>query len=196
MSVVDKLKTRIALFGGTFDPVHEGHLAVAKEAMERARLDRVIFLPCRQSPHKTEAAGAGEQDRLEMLELAISTLSWAEVSDWEYRQPIPSYSWKTAEAFVARYPDSELFWLMGADQWRVFESWNRADYLAELVSFLVHARDGVEVESRVGMTALRGDHPASSSRIRELLSRQEAIPEGWQSQDVAEFISRKGLYQE
>lgn len=164
--------------------------------MEVAALDSVIFLPCRQSPHKTEAAGASEGERLAMLQLATKDLPWALVSDWEYQQPIPSYSWKTAEAFVAQHPDAELFWLMGADQWRVFETWNRADYLAALVQFIVHARNGEQLGADEGALFLSGDHPASSSQIRELLSSGRPVPVDWVPQAVASLISRKGLYQQ
>lgn len=193
---MNKPRPRLALFGGTFDPVHEGHLAVAREAVEKGNLAQVIFLPCRQSPHKTEAAGASEQDRLAMLELATEGFAWAQVSDWEYRQPMPSYSWKTAEAFVRRSPEADLYWLMGADQWRVLETWSRADYLAELVRFIVHSRDGMGIREGEEALFLKGEHPASSSHIRELLGQGAPLPAGWLRGEVADFIARKGLYQE
>ena len=193
-------KERIALFGGTFDPVHEGHIEVARRAVETLGLERVIFLPCRQSPHKSAAAGASEEERLEMLKLATRELDWAEVSDWEYHQPTPSFSWRTAEAFQDRFADSQLYWLMGRDQWEVLHTWNRFEYLAELVDFIVHARDGegdaegaaVHPAARVAFVA--GDHPASSSEIRRRLGGGEKVPPRWLHPEVESLLHRSGLY--
>lgn len=191
---------RIALFGGTFDPVHEGHLEVAENAVTSLGLDRVIFLPCRQSPHKSKAAGASEEERLEMLRLVTNGLPWAEVSDWEYHQPLPSYSWRAAEVFLQKYPHAQLYWLMGWDQWEVLPTWNRFEYLASLVAFIVHARDGVQGEflqhPEAEVEFVSGNHPASSSEIRTAMGAGDVIPSGWLSPGVAEFITDRALYQE
>ncbi|MDQ8191394.1 nicotinate (nicotinamide) nucleotide adenylyltransferase [Roseibacillus persicicus] len=192
---------RIALFGGTFDPVHEGHIEVAARAVEALSLDRVIFLPCRQSPHKEAAAGATEAQRLEMLRLATRDLPWAEVSDWEYHQPIPSFSWRTAEAFQEQFAGAKLSWLMGWDQWVVLPTWNRFSYLAELVEFIVHARE-VEGEptailhegARVEFVS--GNHPASSSAIRGMLVQGEPVPAGWLEAQVEQYLNRNRPYRQ
>lgn len=189
-------RQRIALFGGTFDPVHSGHLEVAQSAVKDLSLDRVIFLPCRQSPHKTEAAGASEEQRLAMLQMATEGIAWAEVSDWEFQQPVPSYSWRTAEAFAKRYPDAELFWLMGQDQWSVLASWSRADYLASLVAFIIHDRDGDRSREGEGAYFLSGNHPASSSAIREILAERGQVPEPWLADSVRRYLQKEGLYRE
>lgn len=191
---------KVALFGGTFDPVHQGHLEVAERAVAAFSLDRVVFLPCRQSPHKDEAAGASEEERFEMLQLATTDLPWAEVSDWEYHQPSPSYSWRTAEAFLEELPATRLFWLMGWDQWEVLPTWNRFSHLADLVEFIVHERDGQSGEkvthpgARVGFVS--GDHPASSSQIRTLRASASSLPDEWLPQKVAGFLRERGLYLE
>ena len=121
---------RIALFGGTFDPVHLGHVQIARAAVEQLELDRVVFIPCRQSPHKDAATLAGEQDRITMLQLALASHPWAEVSDIETFLPPPSYSWVTAKAMREVFPVARLFWLLGEDQWQTIESWNRVESLA------------------------------------------------------------------
>lgn len=77
----------IAFFGGTFDPIHEGHLDVARKAVDALKLDHVIFIPCRRSPHKSEAPGASDDARLQMLKLATAELPWAMVDDYELRKP-------------------------------------------------------------------------------------------------------------
>lgn len=186
---------KIALFGGTFDPVHSGHLEIAAKAVEELSLDLVIFLPCRQSPHKAMAAGASQEERLEMIRLAIQGLPWAQVSDWEYHQPIPSYSWRTAEVFAEEYADAQLHWLMGQDQWKVLSTWSRADYLSSLVRFIVHDRDGVRKVGEQEAYFISGDHPASSSKIREsILEGNGKNHQSWLPAEVWEYLQKERLY--
>lgn len=184
---------RIALFGGTFDPVHLGHIAVAEAAVETLRLDRVVFIPCRQSPHKSDRSEAGEEERLHMLDLATRELSWAAVSEIELFLPPPSYSWMTAECMREIFPDARLFWLIGEDQWQVIESWSRPDHLAELVEFIVHARGGHPAPKHgFRVHFVTGDHPASGTILRE--TAREGLVSEWLHPDVAAFIRRHGLY--
>lgn len=184
---------RVALFGGTFDPVHLGHLQIAEAAREALKLDRVIFIPCRQSPHKEEGTLASEEDRLEMLEIALEDHPWAAVSEIEMLLPPPSYSWITAEAMREVYPGSRLFWLMGADQWSVIQSWTRPDHLADLVEFIVHDRGG-ESQSQPGFRAhyIQGSHPASASEIRSQAAIR--LRSEWLDPKVEQFIRSRGLY--
>ncbi|MEM9081207.1 MAG: nicotinate (nicotinamide) nucleotide adenylyltransferase [Verrucomicrobiota bacterium] len=192
MAVLER--RRVALFGGTFDPIHQGHLEIARRAVEDVGLDEVVFLPCRQSPHKVEAAGASGEQRCAMLRLATEGISWARVDDWELRQEGANYSWKTAEWFKGALPGCRLYWLMGADQWKVVNEWARADYLASLVTFLVHDRQGSLGEGEFEAIFLRGEHPASASEIRDLIGRGEAVPGGWLDGSVAQFVSSESLY--
>ena len=95
---------RIALFGGSFDPPHCAHLAIARAAAEHCGLQQVIFIPCRISPLKGRSPGASGADRLAMLRLATNGMAWASVSDWELSRPGPSYSWQSAEHFAESTP--------------------------------------------------------------------------------------------
>jgi nicotinate-nucleotide adenylyltransferase len=171
---------RLALFGGTFDPIHGGHLAIAAEARRAARLDRVIFLPARQSPHKSDQRiRATDAERLEMLRLATRGLDWAEVSDWEIRQAPPSYSWKTALHFRAAHPGSRLFWILGADQWTVITQWAEPEVLRETLEFLVFPRPPLPPPApRTGWRArfLETIHPASATAIRSALADGNPAP--------------------
>ena len=168
--------------------------------MQALGLAKVIFLPCRQSPHKSQAAGASEQQRLQMLQLATAGWDWAEVSDWEFHQPLPSYSWRTAEVFQEKYPKADLHWLMGWDQWEVLPSWNRYAHLASLVGFIVHARDGEQGETlrhpEARVAFVPGNHPASSSKIRTSWAAGDAENGEWLPHSVASFIRKNALYQE
>lgn len=184
---------RIALFGGTFDPVHKGHIHIAEAAVDAFALDLVIFIPCRQSPHKERATIADEQDRISMLHLATAGLPWAEISEIETFLPPPSYSWVTAETMREIFPVARLFWIMGEDQWKVIESWNHPELLASQVEFIVHSRGGKPAR-KPGFRAhfITGDHPASSSQIRrEAPSR---LISEWLHPKVEHHIRSRGLY--
>lgn len=185
---------KICLFGGTFDPIHLGHIHIAKAAVKQLDLNRVLFLPCRQSPHKTGQQHAGATHRLEMCRLATAGLAWAEVNDYELTAPTPSYSWRTATEMTARFPRAQLFWLMGSDQWQSLPLWNRPNYLAEFVEFIVYSRGNIPTP-RAGyrMHAIHGDHPASATQIRE--SASTGLRKDWLTPNVASYITDKHLYQ-
>lgn len=188
---------RVGLFGGSFDPVHRAHVAVAREAVRQADLDRLIFLPAARSPLKSHGPEASGEARLEMLRAAVRMESWALVCDWELRQPGPSYSWQTVEHFRKEFgAGTELFWLMGADQWVDLERWRRWEFLAAEVTFLVFSRDGVRPEPRNGVRSLflEGAFDGSSTRVR----RSRAVGSGeWKAlldDDVAEIVVKENLY--
>ncbi|MBK1817269.1 nicotinate (nicotinamide) nucleotide adenylyltransferase [Luteolibacter yonseiensis] len=185
--------SRIGIFGGTFDPVHLGHIHLATLAKETLDLDEVRFLPCRISPHKPGSAPAGGEDRCEMLRLATADLPWAVVDDFELKTDGPSYSYQTAEAMAERFPGARLFWIMGGDQWDALPRWSRPDRLAAVVEFAVLAR-GAAPQPRDGfrMHVIQGDHPASATEIRQSLSKGGSHP--WLHTGVAEWMLEKKLY--
>ena len=134
------LPPRLAFFGGTFDPIHLGHLEIARKAQLALELDQVIFLPCRQSPHKTDSPGASDQERLEMIKIAIQDIPWAHVSDIELEKPPPSYTWETLREFKNTFRgDCRLFLILGLDQWNSLPRWKHPERLAEDVEFIVIA---------------------------------------------------------
>ena len=185
---------KIGLFGGTFDPVHLGHIHLATLAKEALELDQVRFLPCRISPHKAGSIPASGGHRCEMLRLTTHDLDWAVVDDFELRQSGPAYSFLTAEALAEKYPEARLFWIMGGDQWDVLPRWKNPKQLAALVEFAVlargeppHPRDGYRLH------VVRGDHPASSTELRAAISTGE-ISHEWLDCAVAQWIAEKGLY--
>lgn len=184
---------RIALFGGSFDPVHLGHTHIATAAVEALSLDLVVFIPCRQSPHKNDPAEADEQDRISMLHLATRELPWAEISEIEIVLPSPSYSWVTAETMREIFPAARLFWLMGEDQWRAIDSWAHPELLASLVEFIVHSRRETPTQ-KPGFRAnfIDGDHPASSSEIRNRAPTR--LISEWLDPNVERHIRSHGLY--
>jgi len=187
-------KFRIALFGGTFDPPHLGHVQMAGTAWQAMDLDEVRFLPCRVSPHKTGTTPTAAEDRLAMLRLATAGLPWAVVDDFEVRREGPSFSYQTAEEMAARFPGARLFWLMGGDQWDALPEWRHPGRLAALCEFIVMVRgkippprDGYRVH------VLDDTHPASATAIREAIARGEPS-HPWLQSAVAGWIARHGLY--
>ncbi|MEM7145167.1 MAG: nicotinate (nicotinamide) nucleotide adenylyltransferase [Verrucomicrobiota bacterium] len=191
-------KARIALFGGTFDPPHLGHLEMAKRAREIAALDEVIFIPCRQSPHKSARPTAEDHHRLAMLERATHDLPWATVSKIELDRPDPSYSWQTAETFSLSNPEADLFWILGHDQWQSIDSWAEPDKLRSLLTFIVCAREHRQGDPRDGFRARFVDfhHPASASTIRERLAAGDpSSATALLPSEVAAYIADQGLYQ-
>ena len=156
-------------------------------------MDKVIFLPCRQSPHKLGKQNAADEHRLRMCELATANLPWAEVDDFDLVSPPPSYSWRTAEEMKTRYPDAELYWLMGTDQWDSLHRWNRVEHLASLVKFIVFSR-GTNPSPKHGLECipLYGSHLASATAIRNDADSSQS--DAWLHPDVASYLKGKELY--
>ncbi|NNE91710.1 MAG: nicotinate (nicotinamide) nucleotide adenylyltransferase [Verrucomicrobiales bacterium] len=175
---------RLALFGGTFDPVHNGHLELVEAAFRVCNVDRVIFVPCAQSPFKSgQATRANAEERFEMIENALAAREWGEsratVSRFEIDRPPPSYSWETAAQFSDLESDADWHWIVGTDQWEEIERWANPDILRELLTFIVVTRDGDEIEERDGWRHIPVpfEHPASATAIREGRGKPEWIPE-------------------
>ncbi len=109
-------KSKIVLFGGTFDPIHLGHTTVASDAAKHIGAEKVIFVPAKRSPLKGFAPRASDDDRLEMISLAVADEERCDVSDFELRKPAPSYTLETVEKFRAEYgEEASIYWLIGAD---------------------------------------------------------------------------------
>jgi nicotinate-nucleotide adenylyltransferase len=150
---------RIGIYGGSFDPVHLGHLIAAESAREQASLDRVIFVPAAQSPHKTYRTPAAAADRLAMLELATSGHPAFEVSSVELERGGISYTVETLAEMRARFPDDQLVLLLGPDAVRGLATWRGPRRIAELAELVTISRSGLDDEDQ-----LRND-----ATLRELL---------------------------
>jgi nicotinate-nucleotide adenylyltransferase len=132
---------RTALYGGSFDPIHHGHLILAREAMEQLALDRVVFIPAAQSPHKLTRMPAPPQVRLAMVSVAIAGEPCFECDSSEIEREGPSFTVDTVEAWRAKAPDDELFLLIGEDNVRELPTWRRYGELCDMVEFVVFGRD-------------------------------------------------------
>lgn len=133
---------RIGLFGGSFDPVHSGHLLVAQAAREELELDRLYFIPAARSPFKPDREPAPAAERLRMLRLALAGQPWCEVDDQELRRGGISFTIDTVTDYAGRFSGSELFYLVGGDHVLSLPKWRHAERLAGLVQFVVIPRPG------------------------------------------------------
>jgi nicotinate-nucleotide adenylyltransferase len=133
---------RIGLFGGSFDPVHLGHLLVAQAAIEELVLARLYFIPAAQSPFKPESRPAPAADRLRLLRLALAGRTNCEVDDQEIKRGGVSYTIDSLRNYARRFPQVELFYLIGADNVATLTKWREAAELSRLAEFVAIPRPG------------------------------------------------------
>lgn len=133
---------RIGIFGGSFDPIHLGHLLVAQAAVEELRLDRLYFIPAARSPFKPENEPAPAAERLRLLRLALAGKTDCAVDEQEIKRGGTSYTIDTVGDYANRFPSAELFCLIGADNAASLSSWREAGKLARLAEFVVIPRPG------------------------------------------------------
>ena len=188
---------RIGLFGGSFDPVHCGHLLAAQAAMEELNLSRLFFIPAAQSPFKPEMTPAPAAQRLRLLRLALAGQSRYEIDDQELRRGGTSFTIDTVRDYSKRFPGAELLYLIGADHVLTLPKWREADELARLVEFVILPRPGQSLNPRVEPFRVRelGGFPlgVSSSQIRQRVKAGREI-RGLVPDAVAEAIRNSGLY--
>ncbi len=196
---------RIGVLGGTFDPIHVGHIAAAKGAIECARLGRVIFVPTGKPPHRPPAAAAAEH-RLEMTRLSTSEDEHFAVSDLELRRAGASFTSDTLREMRELHPDAELFLILGWDAARLFRTWHQPDRVRELATVVVVARPGsasprpADLEA-AGLDAgqvilcLEATPDVSASGIRRAIKNRRSIA-GKVPPAVERYIAAHRLYAE
>jgi len=174
--------TRIGLFGGSFDPVHLGHTMVARAALDEVALDRLFVIPAAQSPFKPESEPAPALDRLAWLRLAFADEPRCEIDPQEIERAGVSYTIDTVRDYAARFPEAELFYLIGADHVPTLPDWREAAALAAAATFVVVPRSdgGGETEMKFPEpfrgTVLRGEPVAiSASDLRKRLRTGESV---------------------
>lgn len=188
---------RIGLYGGSFDPVHIGHLLVAQAAHEEMRLDRIFFIPAAQSPFKPHRTLSPDHIRLQMLRRALAGMCYCEVDPQELERGGISFTIDTVREYEKRLTGAELFYLIGADHVAQLPKWREASELAQRLTFLVIPRPGEpQVEA---VPPFRAQHLAgfpfgvSASQIRERVRRKLPV-ELLVGAPVAETIRHNDLY--
>jgi nicotinate-nucleotide adenylyltransferase len=200
---------RVGLLGGSFDPVHRGHVAGALAARERLGLERVLFVPTGRPPHKPGRRFAPALARYAMVELALLDCPELAVWDVELAAGQPSYTIETLERFAAERPGDEAVLVLGSDSLAALDTWRRWTEILERAALAVVERPGAARETVLaglgaGLAArlacarvewvAHAPHPASASEIRRRLAAGEPVPEGWLDPRVLTFVHKYRLY--
>ncbi|MDF3017544.1 MAG: nadD [Thermomicrobiales bacterium] len=139
-------RERIGVLGGTFDPVHNGHLRIADTLRTALNLDRVLWVPAGRPPHKSDQIVSSDRDRLAMLDLALAGSATDEISTIDIDRSGPSYTADTLEILAARFPSARLFFLMGEDSLRDLPTWHDPERILRVAELAVAGRPGVETD--------------------------------------------------
>ncbi len=200
-------KKRVGIMGGTFDPIHIGHLVIAEAAREQLALSEVIFIPAAQPPHKAGREVAPAEHRLHLVQLATESNPFFRVLDVEMKREGPSYSYDTLRALVETHGEStDFYFIVGGDEMNTILTWHRISELFALCRFAAARRQGaplslLEVRERLGEEVLARIHSVQAPeleisstdirrRLREGRSIRYLVPE-----KVEAYICKEGLYQ-
>jgi len=186
---------KIGILGGTFNPVHIGHLILAEEAREKLLLDRVIFVPTYLPPHKDNSDIAPAGARLAMVKLAISGNKYFSVSDMEIKRDGRSYTIDTINEFKKMHPEDELYFIIGSDLLNYLDDWKDLLEIIKLVKFVASTRPGYPLEkipSYISTLAIRAVDVSGfeiRSRVKEHKSFRYLVPD-----KVHKYIIKNKLY--
>jgi nicotinate-nucleotide adenylyltransferase len=190
-------RSRIGIFGGTFDPPHRAHLSIANQAEKQFGLDKIFFVPAFIPPHKRFLTGSNARDRLEMVKLATKNMSKFKVSDIELKRHGISYTIDTLRAFKKKYRSAELVLIIGADNLDQFDSWRSKEMILQYAKLAVYNRNGhpkALKNKKIKFLPIKGNLLNISStqvrnRIRKRLSISKLVPSS-----VEKYIREKELY--
>jgi len=200
---------RILLFGGSFDPIHHGHLIISRFVAEHLAAERVLLIPAAKPPHKPGRDLTPGEHRLAMCGLAVEGEPLFDVSDWELTQPGPNYTLNTVRHFAATLPrGTELFWLMGMDSLSELATWYHVSELVDACTIVTAARPGFEAGDLPDLARLLThsqierlrQHVIASPRIEISATDIRSRVRAGQSvryltpEPVASYIARHGLY--
>ena len=186
-----KPNEKIGLYGGSFDPIHNGHLILARDAMERLELDRVVFLPARISPHKLDRPPAPPEARSRMIAAAIAEEPNFAFDDCEIQREGPSFTIDTVRLYRKRFPGARLHYFIGDDNLPELETWKDIAHLRELVQFVVLSRAGVPFLNE--FPTITRHIEISSTEIRNRIARGLSV-RYMMPKPAFDLINTLGLY--
>ncbi len=186
---------RIGILGGTFNPIHIGHLILAEETREKIGLEKIIFMPAYLPPHKVSSDIAAAQDRLKMVRLATAGNAFFSVSDIEIKRDGRSYTIDTVKELKLLYPKDELYFIIGSDLLAYLEEWKDLDEIIKLLKFIVATRPGYPLEkipSHIATIPIRAVD-ISGFEIRKAIKEKKSfrylVPE-----KVFDYVKKYKLY--
>lgn len=210
-AIPEKRLSSILLYGGSFDPIHNGHLIVCRYAAERIQADRAILIPSAAPPHKQQKLLAPADLRVELCRLAVRAEPGFEINDWETRQSGPNYTLHTVRHFrTTEPPETQIYWLIGQDSLLELPTWHRVRELASLCTIVTVGRPGSKWPSRETLLQFLSSEQADTleahfldsplieitatdirDRVRKGLSIRYLVPDA-----VADAIAARGLYRD
>lgn len=186
---------KIGILGGTFNPVHIGHLILAEEVREKLGLDRIIFVPTALPPHKDNLNIAPAKDRLKMLKLAVASNKFFTVSDAEIKRQGRSYTIDTLKEFQTKYRQDELYFIIGSDLLKYLNEWKDLAQILSMVKFVAATRPGYALEkipAHIHTLPIRAVD-VSGFEVRQCVAQNKSF--GYLVTDkVFDYIKRKKLY--
>lgn len=172
-------KKRTGIYGGSFNPIHNGHIAIANSMAELASLDEVWLVVSPQNPLKQSADLLADRLRLDMTRLALTPYPKLKACDYEFGLPRPSYMWHTLQSMSRDFPEREFTLLIGADNWAVFDRWFHADDIIANYPIAIYPRTGSPIDAASLPEGVRlydtGLHDISSTEVRERIRSGEAV---------------------
>lgn len=183
---------RVALFGGSFNPIHRGHVALAEAAVAEGLADEVWLMVSPHNPLKSAEGLMDEQQRLRWARAAVANSPHVAASDFEFHLPRPSYTWHTLTALRRAYPDKQFLLLIGADNWLSFPRWAHAADILASHELIVYPREGYPLPEHLpsGIKVLHAPLlPISSTDIREAVRNGRPIA-GWVPEGLEEEIAQ------
>lgn len=192
MSLPDK----VGILGGTFNPPHVGHVLIAEQVRDQLGLDMILFMPTSTPPHQEEKEAIDGQTRLLMTQQAIARNPYFQIEAYEVSQKGKNYTFDTMTALKSMYPETEFYFIIGADMVEDLPNWHRVDELVHLVQLVAVRRPGFSLESDYPL--IKVDIPEmdiSSSMIRQMIAEGRSI-RYLVEDSVRDFIREEGLYQD
>lgn len=172
-------KIRTGIYGGSFNPIHNGHIAIARAMLDCDAVDEVWLMVSPQNPLKQSADLLDEQLRLDMTRRATADIPCVTACDYEFHMPRPSYMWHTLQSLSRDYPDREFTLLIGADNWQVFDRWYHADDIIAHYPIRIYPRRGYDIEASTLPHNVKlvdtGLYDVSSTMVRERIRRGEDV---------------------
>lgn len=172
-------RIRTGIYGGSFNPIHNGHIAIARAMLDCGAVDEVWLMVSPQNPLKQSADLLDEQLRLDMTRRATADIPCVTACDYEFHMPRPSYMWHTLQSLLHDYPDREFTLLIGADNWQVFDRWYHADDIIAHYPIRIYPRRGYDIEASTLPHNVKlvdtGLYDVSSTMVRERIRRGEDV---------------------